>query len=207
MLEQPLYAQDDLQAARALVRAHAWAMLVTALPGGVPVVSHLPVLLDPARDDLTLLGHLAGGDAELHELGQHPAVVVVEGANGYISPTWYEAGPYVPTWDFVVLHLHGTPEVLGPEESYEVLAATVAHFEAVRPEPWKLESVGAYAHRIAPGATSFRLAPTRVVHKAKLSQDKPAEVVRRVSAALENAADPHHNPALAEALRRALPEG
>jgi transcriptional regulator len=61
--------------------------------------------------------------------------------------------------------------------------------------------VDAYAHRIAGGTTAFRLVPDRVVGKAKLSQDKPAEDIAGVLAGLE--ADPTHgNPALAAAMRR-----
>ena len=70
MLEQPVYAapEDDV---RDLVRTRGWALLVTGTP--VPVVSHLPIVLEPttpgAPAELTILGHLARADAELVELG------------------------------------------------------------------------------------------------------------------------------------------
>jgi transcriptional regulator len=129
--------------------------------------------------------------------------LIVQGPNGYISPTWYEAGPFVPTWNFVVCHLHGRPERLSADETYGVLSRTVDHAEAPRPEPWRLEMAADYAQRIAPATAGFRLAPSRVVGKAKLSQDKPTEVAARVVAALE--ADPvHANAPLAGAMRRQL---
>jgi transcriptional regulator len=201
MLEQAHYAATRAQV-RELVAARGWATIVTGTP--VPVVSHLPVVLlpeDPARpDELTVLAHLARADAELHELGRHDVVLVVEGPEGYISPSWYETDTFVPTWNFVVAHLHGRPELLGPEETWDVLVRTVQKFEAERPVPWRLDTVTEFARSIAPYTSGFRLTATRVAGKAKLSQDKPAEVVERVIAALDVDAV-HGNPALARAMR------
>jgi transcriptional regulator len=112
----------------------------------------------------------------------------------------------VPTWNFVVAHLHGRPEVLDADGTWQVLERTVAHFEAGRPEPWRLDGVLDFAHGLAPYATGFRLRPSRVVGKHKLSQDKPREVARRVVEALaRGGAD--GNPELAAAMRRVLVPG
>jgi transcriptional regulator len=204
MLEQKLYERNDIDFLRSLIHGHGWARLVTAVPGSGPVVSHLPVLLDPRYADATVLGHLARQDAEIHELGRHQTVLIFEGPHGYIPPSFYKQGQYVPTWNFVVAHLHGVPEVLDAKQSFETLRATVDHFEAQRPEPWSLDTVEEYAQRIASGVTAFRLSPTRIVGKAKLSQDKPYEVVERVISALGDDGDVHGNPELAEAMRFAL---
>jgi transcriptional regulator len=201
MLQQRLFAIDDVAELRRLVHTHAWATLVSDGAGAAPVVSHFPLLLDPDRADLTLLGHLALADAAEHDLGRREVVVIVQGPHGYVSPTWYEAGPYVPTWNFVVVHLYGRPEILDEDATYEVLERTVDRFESERPAPWRLDSVPEYAASLAPHVTGFRLAPDRVVGKAKLSQDKPADVYDRVVSALDS--DPvHGNPSLAAAMRR-----
>jgi transcriptional regulator len=201
MLTQPEYAMTDIRQLRALIEAHGWASLTTWTPTRGLVVSHLPVLLDPAGAGLTVLGHLARTDATLHELGSHDVALVVQGPHGYVSPSFYRSGPYVPTWNFVVAHLYGRPEPLTGSDTYQVLNLTVDHFERHRPTPWRLDSVDDYAHRIAGGTTAFRLVPDRVVGKAKLSQDKPAEDVGGVLAGLET--DPTHgNPELAAAMRR-----
>ncbi|MFA9444606.1 FMN-binding negative transcriptional regulator [Egicoccus sp. AB-alg6-2] len=202
MLEQPLYEVRDLAQLREIVRGNAWAMLVTGAGSSGPVVSHLPVLLEEGRDDLSVVSHVARDDAALHELGQHDVALVFQGPNGYVSPSFYEAAPYVPTWNFVVLHLHGRPELLDAEATYDVLDATVEHFESQRAEPWRLDRVTEYARRIAVHTVGFRMTPHRVVGKAKLSQDKEPAIVDRVIAALDE--DPHHaNPVLADVMRRA----
>jgi transcriptional regulator len=204
MLEQPVYALTDPRELRSLIDDRGWATLVSDVPGGDLVVSHLPVILDPERDDATVLGHLARADAELHELGRHRTVLIIEGPNGYISPSFYESGPYVPTWNFVVAHLHGTPEVLTPDQTYDVLDRTVEHFEAERPAPWHLSEVEDYAQSIATMTAGFRLTPSRVVAKAKVSQDKPRITAQNVIHALMRTGDAHTNPALAQAMSKTL---
>ena len=202
MLQQDLFAVDDVGALRRLVHAHPWVTLASDADDASPVVSHLPVVLDPASDDVVLLGHLARRDAEEeHALGSRDVVVIVQGPHGYISPTWYEAGPYVPTWNFVVVHLYGRPELLDADATYDILDRTVVRFETERPSPWRLDSVPEYAASLVPHVVGFRLVPDRIVGKAKLSQDKPAEVYDRVVTALET--DPvHGNPDVAAAMRR-----
>jgi transcriptional regulator len=203
VLEQPKYRMTDDEVAE-LVAAHPWASLISppAEPGGDLVVSPLPVLLDPDSSYPVLMGHLAAEDAAVHQLGTRRVVVTIEGPSGYISPTWYESGPYVPTWNFVVAHFHGTPDVLDAEATYRILDATCAHLESARSPAWSMASVTPYAQRIAPQTTGFRLVPDRIVGKRKLSQDKPADVVDRVIRALRTDVL-HGNAELAQAMERA----
>jgi transcriptional regulator len=204
MLTQPVYAWpgNDADLAR-LVSAHPWVTLVSATASGL-VVSHLPVLAEAGSAGLSVLGHLPVPDAEEHQLGEVDTVLVVQGPHGYVSAGWYAGGPYVSTWNFVVAHLHGRPSPLGADETYEVLSRTQDHFELARPEPYRLERVADYARRLAPLVVGFRLVPDRVVAKAKLSQDKPAEDVAGVLRGLQDPGDVHANPALAAAMTEGI---
>ncbi len=183
-----------------LVAHHPWATLVSNTSNGL-VVSHLPVIPATDPDGVEVVGHLARTDAEEHEVGECDAVLIVQGTHGYISASWYVGGPYVPTWNFVVAHLHGRLTVLDADATYEVLDRTVDHFESVRPRPFRMSDVAEYAARLAPAVVAFRLTPSRVVAKAKLSQDKPAEDVAAVLAGLEDPADVHSHPGLAMVMR------
>lgn len=183
-----------------LVGRHPWVNLVSATSRGL-VVSPLPVVPAPAPVGVEIVGHLARADAEEHELGECDAVVIVQGRHGYISASWYVGGPYVPTWNYVVAHLHGRPDVLDAEATYDVLDRTVDHFESARPEPFRMSDVAAYAARLAPAVVGFRLRPDRVVAKTKLSQDKPREDYEAVLRGLDDPDDPHGDRDLAAAMR------
>jgi transcriptional regulator len=204
VLQQPVYAWPGTT--RDLVRLvaeHAWVTMVSSTSRGL-VVTHVPVVPDPSAspdDGPVVLGHLPVADAEEHELGTAETVLVVQGPHGYISAGWYVGGPYVSTWNYVVTHLHGTGERLDAEATLEVLRLTQDHFERRRAEPFDLDGVTDFVHRLAPYVVGFRLAPDRVSAKAKLSQDKPAEDVAAVVAALEDPAEPFAQPSVARAMR------
>lgn len=201
MLDLPSFAWPGTDAdLLALVGAHPWVTMVSETSGGL-VLSHLPVLPAPDAEGVEVLGHLARTDADEHEIGSCETVLVVQGPHGYVTPDWYVGEPYVPTWNYVVAHLHGRAEVLDADATYDVLERTVDHFENVRPSPWRLDSVAEYAQRLAPHVTGFRLTPSRVVAKAKLSQDKPAEDVAGVLRGLTDPGDVHADPVLAAAMR------
>lgn len=200
MRHTPDYALDDVNAVRDLVRENPWATLVTHVPGRGLVASHYPVLLDDDADGITLVSHVGRPDERLHELGQHEAMVIVYGPHGYVSPGWYDVSPAVPTWDFAVAHLHGTPEILTDDENLAVLDRLVAWFESPLPDPFLMRRTlenTAYAERIVHGTVGFRLRVERIEAKEKMSQDKPAEVIAKVVEALRRPG-PYENPALAD---------
>lgn len=203
MRTNPDYAMDPGDLKR-LVRENPWATLVAATSAGL-VASHYPVILDETREELSLLTHGGRPDEEVLELGRGELLIIVAGPHGYVSPSWYGTSPAVPTWNFVVAHLAGVPEVLDADENLAALAAMVDHLEAPVDSPRRLLADpldAAYAQRISAGTVGIRLTPTRITTKAKLSQDKPPEVVQRVLAELEGSG-PYAAAALAREMRRA----
>lgn len=211
MRPNPDYLLDDVETIRALVREHPWASIVSFVPGKGLIASHYPILLDDGPDgddgdDIVLLSHVGRPDERLHELGGHEAMVIIYGPQGYVSPSWYDASPAVPTWNFAVAHLYGTPEILSDEENLRVLERLVEHFESPLPEPYLMNRTlenADYAARIVRGTVGFRMRVTRFEAKDKMSQDKPADLIGRVVDALGEPG-PYQNPALAARMAAAL---
>jgi transcriptional regulator len=201
MRPNPLFAADDPNLARELVRSHPWATLVTATSAGL-AASHYPVMLDDEAEDLTLLTHLGRPDDEILEIDRGEILVIVQGHHGYISPGWYsESERLVPTWNFTVAHLHGTPKILGEDENLDVLTRLVAHFERHLDEPFHLDRQGATP--IAKGTVGLRIPIDRFEMKRKLSQNKDDETRRSTITALR-ADGPYRHPALADEMERQL---
>ena len=213
MRHNPSFALDDPAEIRRLIRENPWATLISNTGSGL-VASHYPVLLDEESEksddeayksgDIVLVSHVGRPDEALHELGRHELLVIIQGPHGYISPGWYDAAPAVPTWNFVIAHLHGTPVLLSDEENLRVLERLVDHFEERMPEPRRLfgtEADAAYAARIVAGTVGFRLRVRRLTAKSKLSQNKPAETVARILVELDGDG-PFASTALAAEMRR-----
>lgn len=198
MRENPGYALTDEDSVRAHIRSTPWATMVSSTSAGL-VASHYPFLLDEEAEGIVLVSHVGRPDERLHELGEHELVVIFEGANGYISPSWYGLATAVPTWDFTVVHAYGVPEILSDEQNLAVLERLVDHFEDPLPHPFRMRTTlenAAYAERIVQGTVGFSMRVTRFVGKEKLSQDKPAEVIDRIVHALREPG-PYRNPRLA----------
>jgi transcriptional regulator len=186
------FRADDVETARAIVRAHPFATIVTARLRA----THMPCLLDVAEDGLVLLGHVARADPACEQL-EDPLLLIFHGPHGYVSASWYDAET-IPTWNHVTLHVRGTPQIL--EDPLPVLRRTVDHFEAAVAEPWSLDRLDDRGRHMAERVVAFRLRAEAWHAELKLSQDKPAEEQARVLAGFEGA-DPYANAPLAEAMR------
>ena len=205
MRQNPSFAMTDVTELRRLIDSNPWMTLVSATDDGL-VASHYAVLLDEDRDDLTIVGHVGKPDDMIHGLGERELLVVVQGPHGYISPGWYGDAPNVPTWNFVSAHLSGVPQILTPEENLVVLDRLVARFESGMPQPrmlWERPNDPDYVRRLERGTVGFRLTPTKVVAKRKLSQNRPDDVVETIIAEL-GVGGAYVDPRLAAEMQRDL---
>ncbi|WP_067199296.1 FMN-binding negative transcriptional regulator [Microbacterium sp. XT11] len=204
MRQNPSFTLADIAEMRRVVQANPWATIVSDTADGL-VASHYVVLLDDTRDDLTVVGHVGRPDDLIHGLGERELLVVFQGPHGYISPGWYGDVAAVPTWNYTAIHLSGVPEILDHDENLRVLDLMVEQFESRMPDPrlmWQRPNDEAFVTRLAAGTMGFRLTPTRVIAKRKLSQNKPAETVESVIANLDGDG-PYANAPLAAEMRRA----
>lgn len=201
MRHTPAYLLTDPAEVRRIVAAHPWATFVSNTDTGL-VASHYPAILDPdaTDDELVIVSHFGRPDDQLHELGRHELLVIVQGPHDYVSSSWYDEGDIVPTWDHVTAHLYGTPEILSDDENYRMLERLVDHFEHGRPDARSLDQDEAASRRLAKGTVGIRMRITRYDARAKLSQGKPAHVRERIAAHYDRT-----NPALAAELRSHAP--
>ena len=203
----PSFSLGDVGTVKRLIQENPWATIVSMTGAGL-VASHYPVMLDEQREEISVLSHVGRPDEELHELGQHEVMVIIQGPHGYISPSWYGDGPAVPTWNFIVAHLYGVPEILSGEDNLEVLGRLVDHFEEHVARPHHLhrsEADSTFERSLSRGTVGFRLTPSRITAKQKMSQNKSAETSAAVLGHLEGDG-PYANSALAREMRLAQPE-
>jgi transcriptional regulator len=205
MRHTPAHSVTDPAVVRTLIDENPWATIVSTAPDGALVASHCPVLLDDG-DDLAVVTHLGRPDDEIHGIGEREVLVIFAGPHGYVSPSWYSPlGVRAPTWNFAVVHAHGTPVLLGEQDNLMVLERLVARFEQYVDQPLYLERET--AERLAPGTAGIRIPIDRWQCKVKMSQDKDPESRRNVIDALRRPG-PYQHPRLADEMERALsPEG
>jgi transcriptional regulator len=200
MRHTPTYVITDPDEVKRLIRENPWATIVSNTSTGL-VASHYPVVLEEDEEGISIVSHVGRPDEQLHELGQHEVLVIIQGPHGYISPGWYENDELVPTWNHVTAHLYGVPEILSDDENFRVLDELVDHFEKRMPEPVTIMLDEDSSRRIAKGTVGMRLRMTRFDARLKLSQNKKPEVRERIIAALEGDG-PYASKKLAAEMRR-----
>ena len=186
-----------------MMRANSFATLVSADASGVPVATHLPVMLDDSRGEFgTLIAHVARANPQWQAFdGSREALVIFTGAHGYVSPSWYSTDRAVPTWNYLAVHAYGRPKLI--EEGAAVLrmlGELVAKYESGREIPWRLDSAPAeYIAAMARAIVAFEIPIDRIEGKVKLSQNRPEDAGNVIAALMaQGDAGP---VALAEAMR------
>lgn len=173
MRHTPHYILSDETEVKRLVRENPWVTFVSQTDDGM-VASHYPTMLDETADGIVLLTHFGRPDERLHAVGSGlDMLMIVQGAHGYISPSWYsDENDMVPTWNHVTAHLYGVPEVLSHADNLVVLERLVDHFEEGMPGARSLRIDPAAADRLAKGTIGLRIPITRVEARKKLSQNR-----------------------------------
>jgi transcriptional regulator len=157
------------------------------------VGSHIPFLVERSARGVLLQGHLARPNPQIAGLARgSEALAIFPGPDAYISPTWYAAGPSVPTWNYVAVHAYGAVCVKeGDAWLRPFLRRLAERHEAGNPRPWRLDDLPEdYLAQMLKGIVGFEIAVDRLEGKWKLSQNRPEEDRPRIIAALEERNDP-----------------
>ena len=180
--------------------------LVTVGDDGL-TVSMIPFLYDPSRPQRgSLLGHLARPNGQWRAADGCEALVLVHGPDGYVSPAWYAAkrehGRVVPTWNYVLVAVHGTLRVHDdPEWTRDVVERLTRAHEGGRAEPWAVsDAPEPYITGQLRSIVGIEVEIDLVEAKWKLSQNRSADDVAGVIAGLDAGSD--HDRAVAEAMSR-----
>ncbi len=143
MYQPSAFREERLEILHALIRAHPLATLITAGTGGL-IANLVPFTLADAGDKGTLRAHIAKANDQAEPLkAGAETLVVFHGPEAYITPSWYpsrkEHGRVVPTWNYVVVQVRGTPHVIDdPAWLRAQIVDLTSRLENQRPEPWKV---------------------------------------------------------------------
>jgi transcriptional regulator len=109
-----------------------------------------------------------------------PVLVIFRGAQAFVSPNWYpskhESHRQVPTWNYEVVHVHGTLAVHDDERFVRGMVGRLTRrHEAAEPRPWKMsDAAPEFIDGLLRSIVGIEVAITSLVGKSKLSQNKEA---------------------------------
>jgi len=203
----PHYVEPRTKELQRIVRDNALGMLVTHSAAGLEA-EHLPFLLDVDDEGNTrLLAHVARANPVWQAVAEGaPVLVVFRGVQGYISPSWYpgkqETHRRVPTWNYEVVHAHGSLNVHEDEKFLRgLLARLTRQHEAGLAEPWKMgDAPPDYLAEMLQHIVGIEVRVQRLEGKRKLNQHHDAADREGAISGLEA----RGNEGLARAMRGAV---
>ena len=209
MYVPPHFAEVRPDALHGLIAAYPFAALVVRGPNGLDA-NHLPFELDPKVGERGLLrAHVARANPVWKEVRDgDEALVIFRATNAYVSPNWYpskhELHQQVPTWNYQVVHVHGTIRIRDDERFVRGVVARLTRVNEARTgdaKPWKMtDSTPEYIDEMLTAIVGIEIEIAKIVGKWKLSQNK--EERDRLGAA--QALRAHGDAASAEAMLTAL---
>lgn len=176
------FAEPRIEVMHELMRAHPLATLVTRSSNGLDA-NHIPLqLVADATPFGTLQGHVARANPVWQDFDSDAEVLVIfQGPEAYVSPSWYatkkETGKAVPTWNYAVVHAHGTLRVIDDASWLRAqIEALTTRNEASLPHPWAVsDAPDDYIEKMIAAVVGIEIEITRISGKWKVSQNQPAE--------------------------------
>jgi transcriptional regulator len=179
----PHFRENRVEVLHAAIRAAPFANLVTMGNEGLDATP-LPLMLDLSDGAQgSLIGHVARANPQWRTTdGAHDALVIFSGADGYITPSYYETkrltGKVVPTWNYVTVHVRGRitfsqePDVL-----LDLVRRLTDRHEGERAAPWAVSDAPAdFIASQLRAIVGVRVEITALTGKWKMSQNRsPAD--------------------------------
>jgi len=171
------FREIDPEEIAAVIAAAPLGCVVANTAEGL-IANHMPILVDKRGE---LVGHIALAN-DMHRLiaeGEE-VLVIFRGVDGYVSPNFYpskaEHHKQVPTWNYQVVHVHGTISFQHDETSKRAAVGllTREHERRINGEKaWRMADAPAdYMTDMLGKIVAFRIAVTRTIAKSKLSQNR-----------------------------------
>ena len=197
----PAHFEAGPGALRSVLTRPGAANLVTVTSHGL-LATLLPFVYDPSVGEQGALHtHVARNNPQWSEPAIGESLVIIQGADAYISPSWYasktEHGRVVPTWNYSTAHVYGQL-VIRDDPAWvagQVRRLTNVH-ESDFEHPWSVDDAPErYISGQLRAIVGIELVITRIEAKTKLSQNRSAADVDGVIAGLtargqsESAAD------------------
>ncbi len=175
------FEETRIEVLRQFIREQPLGTLVTLTPHGLDA-NHLPFEIDPQPSPLgTLRGHIARANPLWRDSSPGTeALVVFQNSGTYISPSWYpskqETGKVVPTWNYAVVHAHGTLRLVDDPEWLRTFVTQLTNrYEAGRSKPWRVTDAPAeFIDKQLGAIIGVEIQLARLIGKWKVSQNRPA---------------------------------
>ena len=175
------FSESDTSKLQQTIREYGLGLLIVADSAGIDA-NHVPFYLkcEQGNELGTLQCHVARSNPVWQRLlAGASALVVFQGPDAYVSPSWYpskaENGRAVPTWNYLAVHAEGCVRVIEDAGwlKQHVRNLTDQH-ESGRPKPWSVDDAPTdYTERMLQAVVGLEISIQKLTGKLKASQNQP----------------------------------
>lgn len=181
------YKEEDRERILDFMKGNGFPALVSR-DGEKLVATHLPVEIVETEDGgVRIYGHMSRANPQWKSFGGQEVLLIFQGAHTYVSPRWYNH-VNVPTWNYMTVHVYGTPRMVEGEELHALLSQLVKKHEVNT--GYSLEGLPQdFVEKEMNGVAGFTLDVTRMDAAWKLSQNRDDESYSNIVIELEKRGD------------------
>ena len=167
----PAYHQvKDKEKMIAVIKQYPLGLLVS-VKDDKPLLTHIPFIYNDKTG--RLVAHIDKNNPQLGALQDGANVTVVfKGPDCYISPSVYDSENQLPTWNYIIVHITGTIQLINDPEAAKQSMITMTEFLEKPDHKFILHKNNPKMDRFVNYIQAFEIDITDWEGKFKLSQDK-----------------------------------
>ena len=145
--------------------------MLVSVKDNKPLLTHIPFIYNDKIG--RLVAHIDKNNPQLETLQDGANVTVVfKGPDCYISPSIYDSENQLPTWNYIIVHITGTIQLINDPEAAKQSMITMTEFLEEPDHKFILHKNNPKMDRFVNYIQAFEIDITNWEGKFKLSQDK-----------------------------------
>jgi transcriptional regulator len=187
MYHVPYFKANEHAEVIAFMKAHPFVTICGIDKNNLPVATHIPVLIAERDDKLYLQAHIMRKqDHHLAFENNGNVLVIFQGANAYVSSSWYHNDDRGSTWNYQAVHAKGSLRFLSEKELFDLLTNLTAHFEKDPNSPSQVKNLNdEYMQSNMKAIIALEIEIKDLQHVFKMSQNRNKQSYHNIIGELE----------------------
>jgi transcriptional regulator len=156
------------------MQAHPFVTICGVDTNGLPVATHIPVLIKIEQDKIIISGHvMRKQDHSIAFESNKNVLVIFSAPSAFVSANWYTTKNMGSTWNYQTVHARGDLEMKDEAHLRKLLTDLTLYFEKDPASPTQVSNLSeTYMQQNMKAIYSFEIVVTQLQHVFKLSQNR-----------------------------------
>ncbi len=174
MYDIPYFKASNHQEVLDFMQAHPFVTICGVDTNGLPVATHIPVLIKIEHDKIIISGHvMRKQDHSIAFESNKNVLVIFSAPSAFVSASWYTTKNMGSTWNYQTVHARGALEMKDEPHLRKLLTDLTLYFEKDPDAPTQVKNLSEeYMQQNMKAIYSFEIVVTQLNHVFKLSQNR-----------------------------------